>query len=138
MLRADRVDPEGVLRALGLTLLLVPGACAGTASDTRDEAETDVPADSDSDGAAPDTWESFAAEFFVSYCVECHDSPPRDFTNRDDVATNADTIRCGVATEVLDGCGAWPPPEQFPVGSGPAPTADERERLVAWIDAGMP
>jgi hypothetical protein len=36
------------------------------------------------------------------------------------------------------GCGATPAPKQFPIGTGPKPTDDERSAIVAWIDAGLP
>ena len=89
------------------------------------------------DAGVGDTWASFAMEFFVTYCVECHSGGARDYTAIDDVMRDQATIRCGVSPYALAGCGSFPPPSQFPVGGGPFPTDDERRRLVAWIDAGL-
>lgn len=98
-------------------------------------------------GVAPDarsdTWTSFAEGFFTTYCVSCHDGSHSgitgDFRQSTVVMQHKDDIRCGVATAVVQGCeqSRWPP-KQFPVGSGPKPTDQERTRLVAWIDAGLP
>jgi len=58
------------------------------------------------------------------------------------VKRDAATIRCGVASTVLSGCGSFPPPEQFPItdakGTNPKPSTAERARIVAWIEAGTP
>jgi hypothetical protein len=77
------------------------------------------------------------------YCVECHgasDPDGRDFTKLSIVQAQKDEIRCGVAPVQLKGCTGFPPPHQFPVsnatGTNPKPTDAERDRLVAWIDAG--
>lgn len=137
-------------------IFLAVGACSGDTDDTSNASDTgnDVAQSDTNDGdsgedASPDTrdttttddtWESYAQGFFDDYCVECHgpSDTNRDYSTFADVERDADTIRCGVATTQLDGCGASPAPEQFPVGTGPKPTDAERERLVEWIDAGMP
>jgi len=93
--------------------------------------------ETDTDASA-DTWASFASAFSESYCVECHNSSPKDFSTYADFADASELTRCGVANTPQEGCGTWPPPMQFPIGNGPQPTADERDALVAWIDAGMP
>ena len=94
-----------------------------------------------------DTWANFAQEFFATYCVSCHNQDntgdaSRDYTMFSAVSAEADAIACGVAsaaTRATLGCQPGDPQaEQFPAGSGPSPTADEREQLVAWIEAGMP
>ena len=89
-----------------------------------------------------DTWSSFAEEFFAKYCVSCHDGGPNvkgDFRKMTDVQQHSPDIRCGIATSVLAGCAqSHYPPRQFPIGTGPKPTDAERERIVAWIDAGLP
>jgi hypothetical protein len=60
------------------------------------------------------------------------------------VVTNKDTIRCGVCVQQDPswGCPASPPAEQFPIsdtaGTNPKPSAEERDRVVAWIEAGCP
>jgi hypothetical protein len=79
--------------------------------------------------------------FFAMYCVSCHaasDPTGRDFTQLSVVVTNAATIRCGVAATMQSGCGVSPAPKQFPIGTGPKPSDAERQRIVAWIDAGTP
>lgn len=90
------------------------------------------------DAGGGDTWASYAEGFFATYCVECHAESPRDFRSMDDVRANAAAIRCGVSDVALGDCGAWPPPRQFPIGTGPHPSDEERQRIVAWIDADMP
>ncbi len=95
--------------------------------------------DASSDAGGDDTWESYAADWMRRFCVECHAGGRRDYTTPADVMRDAARIRCGVSPDrPLDGCGASPRARQFPIGDGPFPTDDERRRLVAWIDAGMP
>jgi hypothetical protein len=97
------------------------------------------------DGTTADTWVSFAHDFFVKYCTECHDASDTttgDFSVEANVMKEAPTIRCGVAATKQSGCGATPTPKQFPICdascTNPKPTDAERTRIVAWIDAGMP
>ncbi len=109
-------------------------ACAPVGDD-----DSALSADDDDATAAMDTWDSFAADWFATYCVSCHfGDNDKDFTDYASVVQWQEPTRCGVAPTALDGCGAWPPAGQFPVGSGPFPDATERERLVAWIDLGLP
>lgn len=88
------------------------------------------------------TWTSDAQMFFTKYCVSCHNptgqASVQDFNQYSQVMANAPTIRCGVAPAMQSGCGATPAPKQFPIGTGPKPTDDERSAIVAWIDAGLP
>jgi hypothetical protein len=98
--------------------------------------------------AVGDTWESYAKGFFESYCVSCHNDDnkgvaTRDQHNLDAVIAEKDAIACGVAKSQADwmarGCtSGMPASKQFPAGSGPKPTDEERDRLLAWIDAGTP
>ncbi len=99
------------------------------------------------DGAATDTWASWAQGFFTKYCVECHaagNSAGLDFGQQAIVVTNADTIRCGVCVtqDPAWNCPSNLPAKQFPIsdkaGTNPKPTDAERDRVVAWIDAGAP
>jgi hypothetical protein len=101
---------------------------------------------SPSEAATGDTWSNFAAGFFQTYCVTCH-SPTgsdatggKDFTQFASVGANAPVIRCGVsvAQDPSWMCASFPPPKQFPIGTGPHPTDNERNRLVSWITAGLP
>jgi hypothetical protein len=105
-----------------------------------------------SSGAASDmampsgavTWTSFGRQFFASYCVSCHTpggaGAQQDFSIYSVVQANAANIRCGVAPAGMlpSGCSGSPPAGQFPIGSGPHPTDGERNKIVAWIDAGAP
>ncbi|MFB6351744.1 MAG: hypothetical protein ABEN55_12695 [Bradymonadaceae bacterium] len=94
----------------------------------------------DSTGAGGPTWNSFAADFFDTYCVNCHgaDDNDQDYRKYSEVKQDADTIRCGVAPTQLEGCSGPPQPAQFPVGNGPKPSDAERKKLVDWIEAGLP
>jgi hypothetical protein len=122
----------------------------GTGGASGSEASgSSASASAGSGGASGDTWSNFAEGFFATYCVECHDAndpstPPRDYTKYADVKTDAPTIRCGVApVKLTTGCDAsFPPPKQFPIsdakGTNPKPSDAERDRLVLWIQAGLP
>jgi hypothetical protein len=100
-----------------------------------------APAESpDAGGDGGDTWASWAQGFFSTYCTSCHGAsdPSRDFRTIADVVRDQAIIRCGVAATVQPGCGSSPAPKKFPIGTGPKPTDAERERVVAWIAAGLP
>jgi hypothetical protein len=110
--------------------------------DPADEPAQEQPGDSADPGeamAASDTWGNFAEGFVDTYCVGCHPGifSQRDYNAYDNIVADADAIRCGVAPTMLDGCSGTPAPSQFPAGA-PYPTDEERLRLVAWIEAGMP
>lgn len=134
------------MRTLVFSLLLV-FACGDDSSDDSPSDGGPVPVDATTptDAVAPtdapegDTWGNWAMGFFATYCVGCHDGGTRDYRTIDEVIRDQDGIACGVSPTALDRCGAGSPsPSQFPVGSGPFPSDAERERLVAWIDAGLP
>jgi hypothetical protein len=114
------------------------GAGVGGGSGSGGSAGSGTGGSAGTGGAAADTWESYAMGFFTSYCTECHGAgdAQRDYSTRDDVVRDKDTIRCGVGTVKYPGCAAFPPPSQFPIGTGPKPSDAERDRLVAWIEAG--
>jgi hypothetical protein len=97
--------------------------------------------------AAGDTWTSYAMAFFGTYCVSCHNDDnsgdaSRDYTMMTVVENEADEIACGLTKSQDDwaarGCSGAPAARQFPAGSGAMPDDAERDRLIAWIDAGMP
>lgn len=99
------------------------------------------------DGPDTDTWDNWAAGFFATYCLECHDaSDPKglDFGVHSIVTANKDTIRCGVcvAQQAAWDCPAGLPAEQFPIsdsaGTNPKPSAADRDRVVDWIGIGCP
>jgi hypothetical protein len=106
------------------------------------------PADAGCPDAGTDTWCSWASGFFNAYCDACHvpgaSGDPAgvqlDFTSYAMVQAREAEIRCGVgsAQDPAWACAAFPPPAQFPIGTGPKPSDAERGRLVAWIDAGAP
>jgi hypothetical protein len=96
------------------------------------------------DGTAADTWDSYAQGFFVQYCNHCHSAGGAGYRNGDldftiyaKVMANAAEIRCGTAATQLSGCTGFPPPKQFPIAA-PYPADAERDRIVAWIEAGLP
>jgi hypothetical protein len=125
-------------------------ATAGTGSATSASSTTGgmgaASAASTSTGPDTDTWANYAEAFTKTYCVECHSptvNPTYDFTQYALVKKNASTIRCGVAPTLLSGCMGFPPPLQFPISDGktppnPKPDDAERDRFVAWIEAGTP
>jgi hypothetical protein len=115
-------------------LLLLCAACGsgGAAADlstANADLSTPVP-----------TYAGFAQAFFASYCVSCHPSASstRDFTQYGVIQLNSHDIACGVSPTALQGCSGNPAPGQFPIGTGPHPTDDERNELVRWIQAGLP
>ena len=130
--------------AVVLAALVAGAGCDDATPPTpTDAAAQDAGASLDSgattdSGPPADTWGNFASEFVQTYCVACHSASPRDFNTLAEVRSNAAVARCGVSPTMLDGCGSWPPPRQFPVGSGPFPSDEDRTRFVEWLDAGAP
>ena len=103
-----------------------------------DAGDPDAGTDAAQDAATGDTWESFAMEWFATYCTECHSGGRRNYTTMDEVMRDAVRIRCGVTPAPLSDCGAGTPrPNQFPIGDGPNPDAETRQRIVDWIDDGL-
>jgi hypothetical protein len=97
--------------------------------------------------AGSDSWGSYAQGFFSSYCVSCHNDDnagvaARDLHQRAVVDAEADEIACGLSKSSSDwnarGCMGFPLARQFPAGNGAKPSDAERDRLIAWIDAGRP
>jgi hypothetical protein len=146
------------------TLIVLTGATASAcSSSSAPNTETDsggkspdaasgedvAAGDVSSDAPAP-TWNNFAKGFFATYCVSCHNAttpdakadPEQNFNIYADVVAKDATIRCGVApmNEVQSGCPTtgFPPPHQFPIGTGPHPSDAERLRIIAWINAKAP
>lgn len=114
-----------------------------TSTSTTDTASGDASDTATPLGDAGDTWDSYAKGFFAKYCIECHANAKRDYNNLADVVRDSPLIRCGVASKKEPGCGtSSPSPRQFPIsnvtGSNPKPTDAERDRIVAWLDAGKP
>ncbi len=115
-------------------------AAVSADSGARSDAGTGQDAGGSVDGAtSADTWTNFAQGFFTTYCVPCHSAnPPRDYSTMVDVMRDSAEIACGVSPTALSGCGSFPPPNQFPIGTGPHPSDADRQRIVAWIEAGLP
>lgn len=97
--------------------------------------------------ASGDTWDSYAQGFFAEYCVSCHNDDQmgdaaRDFHLRAAVDAESSEIACGLSKSTQDwsarGCTGFPPARQFPIGNGAKPSDADRDRLIAWIDAGRP
>ena len=129
----------------GGALLLAAACSSGSAPPANNAGDADT---SYGDGGPDlDTWANWGQGFFAKYCVECHgvtNPDGLDFGVQATVVANASTIRCGVCVQQDPAwsCPASPPAEQFPISdatnSNPKPTPDERDRVVAWIDAGCP
>jgi hypothetical protein len=119
------------------------GSAASTAGD-GDSGSGAADSGAATDGAAgPDTWTSYAAGFFKTYCTECHDAKDatgRDYTLQAKVEADKLPARCGVAVtqDPSWGCATSPVAKQFPIGTGAKPSDAERTRIVAWITAGAP
>jgi hypothetical protein len=129
------------VRHAAVLVVLVVGCSSSTSPAPVTTGGSDASAGTDA--AAADTWTSYAAGFFTTYCVSCHD--PKDPAGRDynvqaKVEAEKLEIRCGVASthDPSWSCAASPPAKQFPIGSGPKPSDAERARLAAWITAGAP
>jgi hypothetical protein len=129
-----------------LALALVLAACSSSSSSGASTGQ-DAGMLPGSDAPDTDTWDNWGLAFFTKYCIECHaaNNPDGlDFGQKSIVVTNKDTIRCGVCVQQQASwsCPAAPVAEQFPIsdsaGTNPKPTNDERDRVVAWIDAGCP
>ena len=127
--------------------LLAAAACSSSSSPPAGASTYDASTYPSDGGPDLDTWDSWAQGFFTKYCVECHgvsNTSGLDFGTQSIVVTNKDTIRCGVCVQQDPswGCPASPPAEQFPLtdtaGTNPKPSDEERERVVAWIEAGCP
>ena len=115
------------------------GAVAPPPVDSGGDAESG----SSEAAVATDTWANYAAGFFVTYCVSCHnaqDTTGRDYDIQANVAKDKTPMRCGVAAaqDPTWNCAASPVAKQFPIGNGPKPSDAERARIVAWITAGEP
>ncbi len=133
--------------AAALALALGAAACSSGSSGGSGASVVDSGAAWSPDGADKDTWVSWGASFFATYCIECHNaSDPKglNFGDQKIVAANRDAIRCGVAVaqQPAWSCPSNPPAKQFPIsdssGSNPRPTDAERDRVVAWIGLGCP
>lgn len=116
----------------------VGGAGGSTGTDTGTSTGGVGGAGGGGQGGSPDTWTTFAGEWFGTYCVECHEAAvsARDYANYPGVLPDIAEIRCGVTPVALPECSGFPPPGQFPVGTGAKPDDMSRQRLVDWIDAG--
>jgi hypothetical protein len=114
--------------ALLLTALLAAGACGGGGDDDDIAVTPDAAADTPDAPTPPPTWTNFAQSFFEVYCHACHGPGDalRDYSLLAEVQAEATAIRAGVDSG------------QFPIGTGPKPSRDERDRLILWIDGGLP
>jgi len=128
------LDARGdlAIAAFAMVIMLAQGACGSDDTDTAADATVATPIDA----STQDTWTSFASGFFETYCFECHGPGDslRDYSLLPMVESETAKIRCGVSADSLAGCSI--PARQFPIGSGPKPTDEERLRLVQWIEDG--
>lgn len=107
------------------------------------------------DDAGGDTYDTFAAPFFQTYCIRCHaaartqncfddgnpicrNGAPRS-ANWDDPAAVREHL-AHVRSAVGVGDDLFMPPDLpvVPDPEKPAPTCEERYRLTRWIDSGAP
>jgi hypothetical protein len=139
---------RGSLFLAGIVVVVAAAACSSSSSPTSGQGGDDATEGGPvGDGYDADTWANWAQGFFTKYCVECHaagNTSGLDFGEQSIVVQNASTIRCGVCVtqDPAWHCPASPAAEQFPIsdssGTNPKPTDAERERVVAWINAGTP
>lgn len=107
------------------------------------------------DDAGGDTYENFAAPFFQTYCLRCHetDRTQNCFDDNNPVCRNgaprsANWDDAGAIREHIDhirgavgvGDELFMPPDLpvVPDPEKPAPSCEERYRLTRWIDSGAP
>jgi hypothetical protein len=125
------------------------GAAAGGSSGVNDAGRDALDATAEvGNPAATDTWANFAQAFMVKYCISCHNDDragdaTRDYNMLSVIIREKVDIACGTAKSQAErtkrNCPTNAPrANQFPPGSGPKPTDDERDRLLRWIDAGTP
>jgi hypothetical protein len=142
-------------RLLSLAVLALCACNGGGATAIDSAAPADIavaPIADFSVSALPDlalpapTYSNFAQMFFLTYCVRCHNAGTvdmgtsgRDYNQYSQIHRDAAIIACGVypGPAPLAGCMGFPPPRQFPIAD-PRPTDDERNRLVLWIQDGLP
>ncbi len=119
--------------AVAWMLVVTTAACGSTNEEVVADASLPTV-----DAMQEDRWSTFAADFIEVYCHECHGPGDslRDYSLLTTVTSERDKIRCGVSPSALSGCTISA--RQFPVGSGPKPTDEDRMRLVEWIDRGAP
>jgi hypothetical protein len=137
-----------------LVLLLLLGGCGGDggasdggAGDLATTAAPDMtllvngcppltaPQAQPGDAIGGDTWGTFAQAWFASYCTRCHSSTA---TNRNGAPVGYDWDQYAkvqqYAAAIRDAVGV----SIFMPLDAPMPTCAERQRLVRWIDAGLP
>ena len=89
----------------------------------------------------PFTYENFGADFFYRYCLVCHHEDNVGDAARWDAPTGINFNRLSGIRQFLPrirlraGVQGDMPPHRLPV---PQPTAEERIRLIEWLDCGAP
>jgi hypothetical protein len=73
------------------------------------------------------TYETFAKQFFSSYCVSCHGGTAPRAGFRLETLAQVQARKAGIKTQVTSG--------NMPQGNK-KPTADERTKLGQWVDCG--
>ncbi|MBX2799348.1 MAG: hypothetical protein KTR31_16855 [Myxococcales bacterium] len=89
--------------------------------------------------ACPDdlTWETFGDAYMTSWCTSCHHPALQDTLRGGAPAgMNFDTYDEVAALEVLIRSSATGEQARMPPGGGP--TAAQRDRLLQWLDCGLP
>ena len=82
----------------------------------------------DDTGSGP-TWTNFADQFMQSFCTRCHKAGG---SATPALETYDEVVAAKTGVKNVAGTGSSMPP------SAPTPSAQERQELTAWIDAGCP
>jgi len=136
-------------RAIVLLALLLAPACGDNREDDDGDGVPDArlaangcpvleqPLAEPGDPIDGDTYVTFAADFFATWCTRCHSTTlsgadrngaPEGFNWDDEPTVRAHLAQIREAVGVAN----------FMPFTPPDPSCDERARLVRWIDAGAP
>lgn len=113
-----------------------PGCFIGRA---RSPASATTGANTEANSAAAPTWAGDIAPIFARHCQACHQPgqlAPFALLDYDDVAGWAETIREVVTEERMPPWHASADYGHF--SNDPSLSADERTKIIAWVDAGAP
>jgi hypothetical protein len=132
------------MRALAILLAVLAASCGDDAAGDSPDARIvngcpalEEPQAAPGDPIDGDTWDTFAMEFFATWCTRCHGStltgPDR---NGAPVGYDWDveaTVR-SFLPEIRNAVGV----QNFMPFNPPDPSCDERQQIVRWIDADAP
>ena len=131
-------------RLLAMLVLALGAGCSEPASDDAMQPATKQgPSGAECPSGSTLTYQSFASEFFGSYCVRCHSSEVEG-TSRHGAprSLNYETVEgiMAVPAERIDMVAAAGPSQYnaFMPPSDPRPSRGEREQLGEWLACGRP